>query len=63
METKFTNLEYSRTFEYHVLILKLTDKLDLKRGEKTIAYDILVSTIHGKTQKAQTITINSKYQL
>ena len=30
------NSENSRTFEYHVLILKLTDKLDLGRGEKNI---------------------------
>ena len=30
------NSENSRTFEYHVLILKLTDKLDLGRGEKSI---------------------------
>ena len=26
-----------RTSEYHVLILKLTDKLDLRRGPKSIA--------------------------
>ena len=31
------NSENSRTFEYHVLILKLTDKLDLRRGEKSIS--------------------------
>ena len=30
------NSENSRTSEYHVLILKLTDKLDLRRGEKSI---------------------------
>ena len=29
METIFMNSENSRTFEYHVLVLKLTDKLDL----------------------------------
>ena len=27
----------SRTSEYHVLLLKLTDKLDLRRGQKSIA--------------------------
>ena len=30
------NSENSRTFEYHVLVLKLTDKLDLRRGQKGI---------------------------
>ena len=28
------NSENSRTSEYHILILNLTDKLDLRRGEK-----------------------------
>ena len=31
------NLENSRTSEYHVLVLKLTDKLDLRRGQKSVA--------------------------
>ena len=31
------NLENSKTSEPHVLILKLTDKLNLRRGEKSIA--------------------------
>ena len=31
------NSENSKTSEPHVLILKLTDKLDLKRGEESIA--------------------------
>ena len=29
--------ENSRTSEYHVLVLKLTDKLDLRRDQKTVA--------------------------
>ena len=37
METIFMNSENSRTSEYHVLLLKLTDKLDLRRGQKTVA--------------------------
>ena len=32
----FMNFENSKTSEPHVLILKLTDKLDLRRGEKII---------------------------
>ena len=37
MDTIFMNLENSRTSEYHVLVLNLTDKLDLRRGQKTVA--------------------------
>ena len=37
MDTIFMNSENSRTSEYHVLVLKLTDKLDLRRGQKTVA--------------------------
>ena len=37
MDTIFMNSEYSKTSEYHVLVLKLTDKLDLRRGQKTVA--------------------------
>ena len=37
MDTIFMNSENSRTSEYHVLILTLSDKLDLRRGEKRIA--------------------------
>ena len=29
--------ENSRTSKYHVLVLKLTNKLDLRRGQKTVA--------------------------
>ena len=32
MDTIFMNSENSRTSEYHVLVLKHADKLDLKRG-------------------------------
>ena len=31
------NSENSRTSEYHVLVLKLADKLDLRRGQKSVA--------------------------
>ena len=31
------NSENSRTSEYNVLMLKLTDKLDLRRGQKSVA--------------------------
>ena len=35
------NLENSKTSEPHVLIIKLTDKLNLRRGEKSIAFSNL----------------------
>ena len=35
MDTR--NSENSRTSAYHVLVLKLTDKLDLTRGQKSVA--------------------------
>ena len=35
MDTIFMNSENSRTSEYHVLVLKLVDKLDLKKGRKS----------------------------
>ena len=37
MDTIFMNSENSKTSEYHVLVLKLTDKLDLRRGQKIVA--------------------------
>ena len=36
MDTIFMNSENSKTFKPYVLILKLTDKLDLRRGGKII---------------------------
>ena len=37
MDTIFMNSENSRTSEYHVLVLKIADKLDLRRGQKRVA--------------------------
>ena len=36
MDTIFMNSRNGITSEYHVLVLKLNDKLDLKRGQKSI---------------------------
>ena len=49
MDTIFMNSKNSKTSEPYVLILKLTDKLDLRRGEKSLLYQILAFTTHGKT--------------
>ena len=37
MHTIFMNSENSRTSKPHILLLKLTDKLDLRIGKKVIA--------------------------
>ena len=37
MDTIFMTSENSKTSEHNVLVLKLTDKLDLRRGQKTVA--------------------------
>ena len=47
MVTIFMN--YSKIYKHHVLILNLTDKIDLRRGEKALLYLILVFTIYRKT--------------
>ena len=41
MDNIFKNYENSKTSEPHVLILKLTDKLDLRRGKKNAALSSL----------------------
>ena len=37
MDTIFMNSENSKTSDNNVLVLKLTDKLDLRRGQQTVA--------------------------
>ena len=37
MDAVFMNSERSKTSEPYVLVLKLTDKLDLRRAKKSIA--------------------------
>ena len=41
MDTIFINSENSRTSEYPVLLLKLADKLYLKKGQKSVAFSNL----------------------
>ena len=57
------NSENSWIFKPSVLILKLTDRLDLISGEKVLLYQILLFTTHGKTEKAHATIITLKYQL
>ena len=49
MNTIFMNAENSKTSEPHVLILNLTDKLYLKRGEMSFALSNLSIIAYGKT--------------
>ena len=52
MDTIFMNSENSRTPEYHALVLKLADKLDLKRGQKSVALSNLTLYYTGKNLKS-----------
>ena len=49
MYTIFMNSENSRTSEYHLLVLKLTDKLNLRRGQKNFALSNLSICYKWKT--------------
>ena len=61
MDTIFTNSENSKNSESHVLILKLTNKLDLRIGEKVIALSNPSIYYTWKNIKSHTMTINLKY--
>ena len=72
MDTTFMNTEYSKTSKPHVLILKLTDKLDLRRGEKIIALSNLSiyytwknikSSYNNNKFKISAPTWNDKFEL
>ena len=55
MDTIFMNSENSKTSEYHVLVIKLTDKLDLRRDQ------ILALIISAKNIKSS--YINNKFKI
>ena len=63
MDTIFMNSENSKTSEYHVLVLKLTDKLDLRRGQKTVALSNLSIYYTWKNIKSSYNNNNLKYLL
>ena len=63
MDTIFINSENSTTSEPYTLTLKLTDKLDLRRGEKNIALSNLSIYYTWKNIESSCNTIISKYQL
>ena len=61
MNTIFMNSENSKTSKPYVLILKLTDKLDLKRGEKGIAISNL--SIYYTWKNIKSIYNNNKFKI
>ena len=61
MDTIFMNSENSKTSEPHVLILKLTDKLDLRRGEKSIALSNL--SIYYTWKNIKSLYNNNKFKI
>ena len=72
MDTIFTNLENSKTSEPHVLILKLTNKLDLRIDEKIIALSNLSiyytrknikNSYHSNKFKMSELTWNNEFEL
>ena len=72
MDSAFINSENSKTYEPHVLILKLTDELDLGKGEKIIAllnlsiyqtWKNIKSSYNNNRLKISTPTWNNKFEL
>ena len=61
MDTIFMNSENSKTSKPHVLILKLTDKLDLRRGEKIIALSNL--SIYYTWKNIKSSYNNNKFEI
>ena len=49
MDTIFMDSENGKNSKPHVLILKFTNKLNCRRDEKVLFYQIFLFTIHGKT--------------
>ena len=61
MDTLFMNSENKEYPEPHVLILKLTDKLDLRRGEKNVALSKL--SIYYTWKNIKSLYNNNKFKI
>ena len=61
MDTTFMDLENSRTSEYNVLVLLLTNKLDLRRGQKTVALSNL--SIYYTWKNVKSSYNNNKFKI
>ena len=72
MDTIFMNAENSKTSKSHVLVLKFTNKLDLRIGEKVIAlpnlsiyytWRTIKNSYNNNKFKISTPTWNDKFEL
>ena len=61
MDTIFMNSKNSRTSEYQVLILKLADKLDLRRGQQSVALSNL--SIYYTWKKIKSSYNNNRFKI
>ena len=61
MEIIFMNSENSKTSEYDLLVLKLTDKLDLERGQKSLA--LLNLSIYYTSKNIKSSYKNNKFKI
>ena len=61
MDTIIMNSENSRTSEYHVLVRKLSDKLDLRRGQKSVALSNL--SIYYTWKNVRSSHKNNKFKI
>ena len=61
MNAIFMNSENSRTSEYNVLVLKLTNTLDLRRGQKNFALSNL--SIHYTWKNIKSSYNNNKFKI
>ena len=61
MDTIFMYPENSRASEYYVLMLKLTDKLDLRRGQKSVALSTL--SIYYTWKNIKSLYNNNKFKI
>ena len=61
MDTIFMNSENSRTSKHHVLVLKLTDKLDLRKAQKTVALSNL--SIYNTWKNIKSSYNNNKFKI
>ena len=61
MDAIFMNSENSKTSKHNVLVLKLTDKLDLRRGQKTVALSNL--SIYYTWKNVKSLCNNNKIKI
>ena len=61
MDAIFMSSENSKTSEYHILVLKLTDKLDLRRGLNNVALSNL--SIYYTSKNVKSSYNNNKFKI